>query len=121
MNKAIVIDDDEPIREIFEVILKKAGYEVTMMDAGEGLLMNDFDEPDIFIIDKQLRGVDGLDICRYLKQRARHASTPVIIVSASNRVEQQARDAGADAFLAKPFKSKQLLELVNKLLGQLKS
>ena len=114
MHKALVIDDDEPIREIFEVLLKKAGYEVHMLEDGEELLAHDFEEPDIFIIDKQLRGIDGLDICRYLKQRARHANTPVIIVSASNRVEQQARDAGADAFLPKPFKSKQLLELLTK-------
>ena len=117
MHKAIVIDDDEAIREILEVILKKAGYEVNMLDDGEVLLTGSFEEPDVFLIDKQLRGIDGLDICRYLKQRAVHASTPVIIVSASNRVEQQARDAGADAFLAKPFKSKQLLELLTKSIA----
>ena len=114
MSKALIVDDDEAIREIFEILLTAAGYEVSILEDGEQLLANDFPEPDIFIIDKQLSGVDGLDICRFLKQRSQHSSTPVIIVSASNRVEQQARDAGADAFLAKPFKSKQLLELLRK-------
>jgi CheY-like chemotaxis protein len=114
MPKVLVIDDDETIREIFEVFLKKAGYEVRMLEGGDTLLGQEFEEPDIFIIDKQLRGVDGLDICRYLKQRQQHAATPVIIVSASNKVEQPARDAGADAFLSKPFKSKKLLELLLK-------
>ena len=59
MKQIIVADDDPSMRDIFQLILKRAGYTVTLFSDGEILLGNDFQLPDLFILDKQLSGIDG--------------------------------------------------------------
>ena len=114
MKRIIIADDDPGIQDIMEIILKRAGYQATIYGNANALLCNNFDEPDIFLIDKQLPDADGMDVCRFLKRRE-NTHTPVIMVSASNRLNEQAKDAGADDFLEKPFKIKALLEKIQKL------
>jgi len=117
LKQIILLDDDDAIREIFPLLLNKAGFAVRVLTHGEEIVHQSFEEPDLFIIDKQLRGVSGLDVCRYLKQRSTHQNTPVIIISASNKVEQAAMEAGADVFLEKPFKSAILIDTIRKFTG----
>ena len=117
LKRIVIVDDDNAILEVFQLVFKKAGFAVTLFNDGKLILANQFEEPDIFIIDKQLRGIDGLDLCRHLKNRDRDAQTPVIIFSASHRIENQAMEAGADEFLEKPFKTKVLLEMVDRLIN----
>lgn len=114
MKQIILIDDDPGILEIIKIVFERAGFGVTIFNNGDPVLNNKFREPDIFIIDKQLSGVDGLDICRFLKQRSQERDTPVIIFSASRNIRQFAGEAGADDFLEKPFKTKALLDMVEK-------
>ena len=80
---------------------------------GEDLLKNKFTLPDVFLIDKQLSGYDGLDICRHLKNKGRTKNIPVIMISASPNIGSLSKEAGADAFIEKPFEIKDLLRLVN--------
>lgn len=117
MKKIIVADDDGSIRDIFSIILKRAGYEVKVYPDGETLMRNEFELPDLFILDKQLSGVDGIEVCAHLKSTAATCHIPVIITSASPYVAGVAREAGADAFIEKPFTTKELLSLVNNLLN----
>jgi CheY-like chemotaxis protein len=77
-------------------------------------MRNDFELPDLFIIDKQLSGVDGLELCRFLKMQETTRNIPVIIISASPYISTQAINAGADEFVEKPFKIKELLSIVQK-------
>ena len=114
MKNIIVADDDPGIQDALQLILKRRGYDAVIYNSAEPLLSNQFNEPDIFIIDKQLQDADGLDVCRFLKARIPAFNTPVIIFSASSRVHDQARAAGADDFLEKPFNIKALLELIEK-------
>lgn len=118
MKTIIIIDDDPDILDVFKLVFERAGYSVTAFNSGDAVLNNKFDEPDIFIIDKQLSGADGLDICRYLKKRELKLNTPVIMFSASPYIEKLAAEAGADDFLEKPFKTKTLLQLVEKHLNE---
>ncbi len=113
-----MVDDDVGILDIFKIVLERAGYEITIYNNGRQILDNAFKEPDIFILDRQLSGIDGLDVCRFLKHRAANAETPVIIFSASPHMQLQAKDAGADDFLEKPFKTKELLQMVEKHLNK---
>jgi CheY-like chemotaxis protein len=114
MKHIIIADDDQSMRDIFELIFKRAGYTVTIYSGGDVLLSNEFTLPDLFILDKQLSGVDGLDVCRFLKSQESTRNIPVIIISASPYVAQLAREAGADAFIEKPFKTKDLLAMAEK-------
>ena len=117
MKQIIIADDDPGIRDIFEIILKRAGYMVTVYSSGEILMANNFKVPDMFILDKQLSGVDGLEVCRFLKGQESTKNIPVIIISASPYVAGSAVKAGADEFVEKPFRTKALLELLSKYLN----
>jgi DNA-binding response OmpR family regulator len=116
--KIIVTEDDPAIQNIFELILEKAGFEVVLEPDGMALICGQFEPPDLFVIDKQLSGVSGLDVCRHLKSSLNTGHIPIIMVSASPSTEALALEAGADDFLEKPFRKKDLLALVSKHLGQ---
>ena len=113
-KKIIVAEDDPGTQHAIAVIFERAGYEVRVIPNGQPLLENDFEVPDIFILDRQLSGVDGLDICRFLKAQEHTAAIPVIMLSASPDIGRLSVEAAATDFLEKPFRMKKLLEMVNK-------
>ena len=116
-KKRIILTDDDPgVQDAFRICLERAGYEVEVFTNGTPLLEGTYQQPDLFLLDKQLSGVDGLDICRYLKNQRQTAHIPVIMLSASPQIDRLAKAAGADDFLEKPFRIKQLLEVVNRHL-----
>lgn len=112
--RLLVADDDPGIRDIFSIIFNKAGYSLELKSNGADLMNDKYILPDLFIIDKQLSGYDGLEICRYLKKKSNTKNIPVIIISASPDIVRLAAEAGADACLEKPFDIKKLMELVGK-------
>ena len=115
MKKRILVTEDDPgAQDIFKIVFEKAGYDVLVNDDGRALLENNFDNPNLFLLDKQLPGVDGLDICKYLKSREDTKNIPVIMVSASPGIANMAKSAGADDCLEKPFHLKELLATVKK-------
>jgi DNA-binding response OmpR family regulator len=117
MKKIILIDDDDAILDAVSLVLTRAGYKVEMYHKADKLIDELFIEPDLFLIDKQLSGVDGLDLCRFLKNRSAVSTTPVIIFSASPMIRGAVFEAGADDFLEKPFQSKTLVNMVAKHLS----
>lgn len=112
----IVVDDDPAIQDALRIMLERKGYRIITFSSGHPLLAGDHELPQLFIIDKQLPGVDGLDLCRYLKAQDRTKDLPVLILSASPQVGPQAIAAGATAFLEKPFRMQELRDLVERLL-----
>lgn len=114
MKRLIVVDDDEGIQDIFSLIFSRAGYKVEVYSAGTPLMEDHLEKPDIFILDKQLSGIDGLDICRFLKHKKETQDVPIIMISANPNIKYLSKEAGADDFLEKPFKMKELLEMVEK-------
>ena len=117
MKKKIVIAEDDPgLMDVLLLVFKRAGYEAAGYLNGSALLKEALQPPDIFLIDKQLSGIDGLDICRYLKKSVEHAQVPVIIFSASPGIEPLVKTAGGDAFIEKPFSNNDLLDLVAELV-----
>lgn len=116
MKKILIVDDDPGLQDAFSVLFASTDYNVTMFENGNRILENEFDLPDIFILDKQLPGADGLDICRFLKGSEATKNIPIIILSASIDIQKQAKTAGADAVLEKPFSIKNLQVLLDKYL-----
>jgi DNA-binding response OmpR family regulator len=117
-KKRIIITDDDPgIQDIARLIFERAGYNVTIYSNGDPLLSNSFEVPHLFILDKQLSGVDGLDVCRFLKDQDITRDIPVIMLSASPHIDRLAKMAGADDFLEKPFKMRELREIVARCIG----
>ncbi len=115
MKKNILItDDDEGVQDIFKLIFERAGYEVQVYGEAISILENKYICPDLFIIDRQLRGQDGLTVCKFLKSQDLTRHIPVIIVSATSGIEKLAEEAGASDFIEKPFQIQDLLAIVEK-------
>ena len=112
-KKILIADDDPGIQDILTIIFERAGFEVEIKKNGEDLLNNKFTMPDLFLVDKQLSGYNGLDICRYLKSQRHTKNIPVIMISASPDIGRSSREAGADAYIEKPFEISNLVDLVN--------
>ncbi|HEY5371894.1 MAG TPA: response regulator [Hanamia sp.] len=75
---------------------------------------NKYKSPDLFLLDRQLSGYDGLNLRTFLKDQPATKHIPVIIVSATPGIGILANEAGADDFMEKPFHMKELLEKVKK-------
>ena len=112
-RKILVIDDDPGVRDIFEIIFEKEGYCIEVKSDGHFLTNENYQLPDLFFIDKQLSGGNGLDLCRYLKSQSKTSQIPVIMISASPDIASLSKEARADDYLEKPFELAHLLELAD--------
>src|SRR5262245_17871630 len=122
MKKRILIADDDPgIRDIFRIILTKAGYEIEIKEDASEIFENKFSIPDVFLVDKLISGIDGIDICQYLKNNKKTSHIPVIMVSASPDISLVAEKAGADDFIEKPFELAQLLKVIERNISGTKN
>lgn len=113
-KKILVTDDDEGVQDIFKLIFERAGYDVDIQGDAFSIYDHKYKRPDLFLLDKQLSGQDGLKVCRYLKSDNNTKNIPVIIVSATPGIGPMAKEAGADDFIEKPFRMKELLNVVKK-------
>ena len=112
----MVADDDMGILDVVGSMLEFAGYQVTHSHTAD-LVLSTPRLPDLFLLDIWINGTDGREVCRQLKQNAATRDIPVMLFSASRGIERSAREAGADAFLAKPFRMTDLLQKIEDLLG----
>jgi DNA-binding response OmpR family regulator len=118
MKRIICIEDDPDTLDALRLIFDPAAYEVIFYSNGNVILENQAVIPDIYILDKQLSGVDGLDVCRFLKNQPTTGHVPVIILSASPYIRNLAHAAGADDVLEKPFAIQELRDMVHRLLSK---
>lgn len=116
-KKILIAEDDVDIAFTINMILDNAGYEVTVTPNGRFVLDNQYDHPDLFILDKRMPDIDGLVLCRELRAREAFKNTPVIIMSASPKFGPQALKAGANDFIEKPFQMDHLLGMVEKYVS----
>lgn len=115
-KQIIFVDDDPAIQDVVRLMLEAIGYEITVLSTGASLLNDSFSQPDLFILDNQLPGVSGLDICRHLKKQPDTKHIPVLILSASPQIVQQAKEACADGLIEKPFRMQDLRNEVKRLM-----
>lgn len=113
-KKVYIAEDDLDILFALNSMLEDAGYDVFMSHCGERMLATNLPPADLFILDRLMPGVDGIQVCKHLKRHLPTKDIPVIMISASRKAVSEAREAGADDFLEKPFQMKQLLALVAK-------
>ncbi len=116
MKKILVIDDAPDILDVVQLILEEEGYQVQTSLNGACLQQMRSDLPDLILLDVLLSGEDGREICQQLKTREQTKQIPVILLSAHVRVSNAAEVCGADAFLAKPFRMIELIDMVKKYL-----
>lgn len=113
--KIVVIDDSAPTRELLQAWLTSAGCEVITASSGEGAVpLVEQQKPDLVLLDIVMPGVDGLEVCRRLKEDAATRDVTVIVVSGLQHHAnvRRAREAGAQAYVSKPFDEDELLSVV---------
>jgi DNA-binding response OmpR family regulator len=114
--RVLVVEDEPSIREVVSLYLRRAGYQVTVVDNGQAALDALTSQlPDLVVLDLMLPGVDGLEITRWLRERG---DTPIIMLTA--RREERDRIAGlemgADDYVVKPFSPQELVSRVRAVL-----
>lgn len=113
-KKVYIAEDDLNILFALNTMLEDAGYDVLLSHCGERMLASNLPATDVFILDKLMPGVDGIQVCKHLRKHPHTKDTPVIMISASRNSATEAYAAGVNDFLEKPFQMRKLLELVAK-------
>jgi CheY-like chemotaxis protein len=116
-KKILVVEDDPDIGDMLQLILEERGYVVELQVDGQVVQEMQEPFPDLLFLDIRLAGTDGRTICRQLKGNPATHHIPIILLSAHNGMQDTARDAGAEMFLAKPFEMEELLALAAHYLG----
>jgi len=121
MPKTILIADDEPnIVLSLEYLLEQAGYRVLVArDGQEALDAIARDVPDLVLLDVMMPRVSGFDVCQRVRTNRDWSHMRIVIISAKGREVEVAKGLalGADAYVTKPFATRELLARVRNLLG----
>jgi two-component system, OmpR family, response regulator MprA len=116
--KVLVVDDERAVRDSLRRALELEGYEVELTGDGADALhrLEANGQPDAVVLDVLMPGVDGLEVCRRIRQRGN--GVPVLMLTARTEVENRVAglDAGADDYLPKPFALEELLARLRALL-----
>jgi DNA-binding response OmpR family regulator len=119
--KSILIAEDEPNIVIsLEFLLKEAGYEVAIArDGSQAVNLADELRPDLIVLDVMLPALNGFDVCRRIRASRQAKDTKVLMLTARGRDGEVARGmaAGADAYVTKPFATRELMKVVAELLA----
>jgi two-component system, OmpR family, KDP operon response regulator KdpE len=118
--RILVVDDEPNILAAMEPLLKSNGYDVIAAVTGrDALAATSREAPDVIILDLGLPDIDGVDVCRLIRDEL--ASTPIIVLSARGAEADKVRalDAGADAYVTKPFGADELLARIRVALRRL--
>ena len=114
-----IVDDEEDIVNLVSHHVKREGYKVKEFHNGRDfLLFLESIVPDLVILDIMLPGIDGLEICRMLKNRSRTSSIPIIMLTAkaSEADVVVGLEIGADDYIVKPFSPREMVARVKSLL-----
>ena len=115
----LIVDDDESIRRLIATTLEDvSGYRMSEAGDGEEAMRRAREvQPSIVFLDIDMPRLDGIEACRRLKSEPSTADATVVMLTGDSEqeAELQARRAGADLFLTKPFSPLHLLRLVDRL------
>jgi len=118
----LVVEDASDIRELVSYNLTKAGYQVMDVETGEDALAAiDAYAPDLVLLDLMLPGMDGLSICRRMKQDAKTESIPIVMLTAKGEESDIVRglNLGADDYITKPFSPREMVARVQAVLRRI--
>lgn len=115
----LVVDDEEPNRELLTTVLTAEGYHAVAVDGAKAALNVVADlHPDLMLVDVMMPDMDGFELCRILKRQKTTRLTPLVLVTALHATEDriQGIEAGADDFLSKPVALAELRARVRSLI-----
>jgi two-component system, OmpR family, KDP operon response regulator KdpE len=117
--RVLIVDDEPSILASITALLRARGYDVSTAMSGRGALdVFERDRPDLIVLDLALGDVDGIEICRLIRDGN---ATPIIVLSARGKEQDKvaALDAGADDYVTKPFGTEELMARIRVALRRL--
>lgn len=115
----MVVDDSASIRQVMSLTLAKAGYDVfEACDGADALGKLSGQKVNLIVCDVNMPNMDGISFLKALKASQGYRFTPVIMLTTESQEskKQEGKEAGARAWVVKPFKPEQMLEAVSKLI-----
>ncbi|MER2089936.1 response regulator transcription factor [Sporosarcina sp. JAI121] len=117
LKKILIVDDEQSIRTLLEYNLKQAQYEtITAADGEEAILKTETEKPDLILLDLMLPKMDGIDVCKTLRQRG--LDIPIIMLTAKGDELDKVLglEIGADDYMTKPFSPREVVARVKAVL-----
>ena len=120
MKKVLIADDEPNIVVSLEFMMKREGYEVLVArDGTQALAMIRRERPRLVLLDAMMPGMTGFDVCEAVRADADVRGTAILMLTAKGRETDVARGvgAGADAYVTKPFSTRDLIVKVREMLA----
>ena len=122
MNKKVLIADDEQNIVIsLEFLMKREGFEVVVANDGEEAIRRiRADQPDLVLLDVMMPHKSGFEVCQAVRADERVQATKILMLTAKGRETDVAKGLalGANAYMTKPFSTRELVQKVAELLGE---
>jgi signal transduction histidine kinase/CheY-like chemotaxis protein len=117
-RKVLIVDDEPTNRDLLDELLSQVGFSTrTAASAEEAIVVHDEWNPDLVLMDIRMPGVGGLEGIRRLRQSGSKAAIFSVTASGLAGAEKEAREAGVDAFVRKPYRENELLAVIGERLG----
>lgn len=115
--KVLVVEDEDSIRRFIKLNLKMAGYEVIEADSGERALdLFNSSFPDVVVLDLMLPGIDGLEVCRHIRNTAPESLIIMLTAKGQDTDKIMGLELGADDYMVKPFNPFELIARIKAML-----
>lgn len=119
MKRILVVDDEVGALTLIGIMLDRGGFDVVKaQNANQALLILEKETPDLIILDIMMPGMNGIELCRAIREMERFADTPILILSTRSDADSiiQGMDAGATSYLPKPILHHDLVTKVRTML-----
>ncbi len=118
MAKILIVDDSTDLLQIFHWMLQKKGYDCVTTYYKEGLFVKlEKLTPSLVILDVNLHGEDGRNICKQIKENPQTKDIPVILCSGDHELLKDYKACKADDFLEKPFDTNTVVQKIEAIIN----
>lgn len=122
-EKILIVEDEKDIIKMLDYNLKKEGFKTLSAHDGEDALdLVNKEHPDLIILDLMLPVMDGLEVCKILKNNTKTTSIPIIMLTAKSQESDKiiGLELGADDYVTKPFSPRELIARIKAVLRRIK-
>jgi DNA-binding response OmpR family regulator len=115
-NRIYIVEDDKPLSDDLRTVLTENGFDVQVFQNGYPVVAMIDNWPDVFLIDIELPGINGLEICKWLKSHEGSQDIPVIFLSGDSYLKVLAASAHPDDYIEKRVAREEVIARVSDLL-----
>ena len=122
MKTIFIVEDEESSANLAKIILEQEGYRVLIASTGQEAIdsLKEFQElPNLILLDILLPKINGIEVCKWIREQPRFKSIPVIIFTALVQEEDRIEglNAGANEYITKPFSIDKLLDIIKEYIN----